>query len=92
MSSSPIAAVFDEVAAQIPDLIHREYPLTDSDRCGLLQALAQVPDPRARRGVRYPFTVVLAVAVCAMLPGARSFAAIGSGPPICPPRPARVWG
>ena len=77
MSSSPIAAVFDEVAAQIPDLMHQEHPLTDSDRYGLLQALAQVPDPRARRGVRYPFAVVLAVAVCAMLSGASSFAAIG---------------
>ena len=40
MSSSPIAAVFDEAAGQITDLIHRENPLTDSDQSGLLQALA----------------------------------------------------
>ncbi|WP_241255790.1 transposase family protein [Candidatus Protofrankia californiensis] len=43
----------------------------------MLEALAQVPDPRRRRGVRHPFAALLAIAVCAMLSGARSFAAIG---------------
>jgi predicted transposase YbfD/YdcC len=43
----------------------------------LLGVLGKVPDPRDRRGVRYPLTGVLAVAVCAVLTGARSFAAIG---------------
>lgn len=43
---------------------------------GLLDALSQVPDPRARRGVRYRFTAILAVAVCATLAGARSYSAI----------------
>jgi predicted transposase YbfD/YdcC len=43
---------------------------------GLLDALAQVPDPRDPRGVRYDLVPVLAVAVCATLAGARSFAAI----------------
>jgi predicted transposase YbfD/YdcC len=73
VSSSPIAGVVDHLAAQVDD----GCGVTDSDRCGLLEALAAVPDPRARRGVRYPFTAILAVAVCAMLGGARSFAAIG---------------
>ncbi|AXH97949.1 ISAs1 family transposase [Ornithinimicrobium avium] len=36
-----------------------------------------MPDPRDPRGVRYPLVGVLAVAVCAVLAGARSFAAIG---------------
>ncbi|RLP68036.1 ISAs1 family transposase [Mycetocola reblochoni] len=36
-----------------------------------------MPDPRDPRGVRYPLAGVLAVAVCAVLAGARSFAAIG---------------
>ncbi len=40
----------------------------------LLELLATVPDPR---GVRYPLAGVLAVAVTAILAGARSFAAIG---------------
>jgi predicted transposase YbfD/YdcC len=51
--------------------------VTVGDRQRLLEALAVVPDPRRRRGVRYPFAPVLAMAVCAMLAGARSFAAIG---------------
>lgn len=43
----------------------------------LLGVLGKVPDPRDPRGVRYPLAGVLAVAVCAVLAGARSFAAIG---------------
>lgn len=43
----------------------------------LLGVLAMVPDPRDPRGVRYPLAGVLAVAVCAVLTGARSFVAIG---------------
>ena len=39
----------------------------------LLSVLESVPDPRDRRGVRYP----LAVAVTAVIAGCRSFAAIG---------------
>ncbi|MFD0585016.1 transposase family protein [Dactylosporangium darangshiense] len=43
----------------------------------LLRALAAVPDPRHRRGVRYRLVSLLAVAVCAVLAGATTFAAIG---------------
>ncbi len=43
---------------------------------GLLAALERVPDPRHRRGIRHRHTTVLAVAVCAVLSGARSFLAI----------------
>ena len=42
----------------------------------LLMALAEVPDPRRRRGRRYPVAAVLTFAVCAMLCGARSLYAI----------------
>ena len=50
----------------------------DAQRCAdLLEHLAQLPDPRKRRGRRHGITAVLAVAVCAVLAGARSFAAIG---------------
>jgi predicted transposase YbfD/YdcC len=42
----------------------------------LLEQLDQLPDPRKRRGRRHGITAVLAVAVCAVLAGARSFAAI----------------
>ncbi|PFG33781.1 DDE family transposase [Sanguibacter antarcticus] len=43
----------------------------------LLRVLGGVPDPRDPRGVRYPLVGVLAVEVCAVLAGARSFTAIG---------------
>jgi predicted transposase YbfD/YdcC len=43
----------------------------------LLDALAQITDPRQRRGRQHPLGVVLAVAVAAVLAGARSLAAIG---------------
>ncbi|HET6952182.1 MAG TPA: transposase family protein [Acidimicrobiales bacterium] len=43
----------------------------------LVAALAQVPDPRDRRGVRHPAPAVLALAIAAVLAGSRSFYAIG---------------
>jgi predicted transposase YbfD/YdcC len=61
MSSSPIT---DAVAQ--PDRVKQ-----------LLDLLATVPDPRDPRGVRYRLAGVLAVAVTAVLAGARSFTAIG---------------
>lgn len=42
----------------------------------LLDALAVVPDPRHRRGVRYSVATILTFAVCAMLAGSRSLYAI----------------
>jgi DDE_Tnp_1-associated len=38
--------------------------------------MAGVPDPRSRRGIRHRFVSVLALAVCAVLAGARSYVAI----------------
>jgi DDE_Tnp_1-associated len=43
---------------------------------GLLAALADLPDPRARRGVRHRLTVVVTAAVCAVVAGYRSYTAI----------------
>jgi DDE_Tnp_1-associated/Transposase DDE domain len=67
--SSPIAAVAQRLAAPAalaPDQCH-----------DLLDYLAQIADPRHRRGRRHALVTVLAVAVCAVLAGARSLAAIG---------------
>ena len=46
------------------------------DPPGLLAVLARVTDPRHRRGVRHRLPVILGLAVCAVLAGARSFTAI----------------
>ena len=43
---------------------------------GLPAALAGLPDPRARRGVRHRLAVVVTAAVCAVVAGYRSYAAI----------------
>jgi predicted transposase YbfD/YdcC len=43
----------------------------------LLDLLAQVPDPRKRRGRRHALAGLLAVGMAAVIAGARSFAAIG---------------
>jgi predicted transposase YbfD/YdcC len=43
----------------------------------LLDLLAQVPDPRKRRGRRYPLAGLLAVGIAAVIAGSKSFAAIG---------------
>jgi hypothetical protein len=72
MTSSLIPALaVTTLVADVPPV-----PVTDSEHNGLLQALAAVPDPRRRRGVRYPLAGLLTVAVCAVLAGASSFAAI----------------
>ena len=43
----------------------------------LLDLLAQVPDPRKRRGRRHALSGLLAVGIAAVVAGSRSFAAIG---------------
>jgi hypothetical protein len=76
MPFSPISCVLDEFAGSLPGEPGGLLLATDGDRRRLVDALAVVADPRRRRGVRYPFVPLLSVAVCAMLAGARSFAAI----------------
>jgi len=44
---------------------------------GLVQVLAELPDPRRRRGVRHRLAGLVALAVTAVAAGARSYAAIG---------------
>ncbi|MCX4469377.1 transposase family protein [Micromonospora sp. NBC_01655] len=43
---------------------------------GRAAALADLPDPRARRGVRHRLVVVVTAAVCAVVAGYRSYTAI----------------
>jgi predicted transposase YbfD/YdcC len=67
-SSSPI----DPVISHLADLAEQAR----EDPQGLLAVLAQVTDPRRRRGIRHQIAVLLSLAVCAALAGARSFTAI----------------
>jgi predicted transposase YbfD/YdcC len=67
-------------SSSIPALAHRLdalVALAPSQCRSLLDDLAQITDPRQRRGRRHALTAVLAVAVAAVLSGARSLAAIG---------------
>lgn len=43
----------------------------------LLSFLADVPDPRSRHGRRHPLTAILALVCCAIMAGAKGYAAIG---------------
>jgi len=68
-SSSPIPAVAPRLA--VPAALA-------PDQCqSLVNDLAQLADPRHRRGRRHALGAVLAVAVAAVLAGARSLAAVG---------------
>jgi hypothetical protein len=42
----------------------------------LLDVLADIPDPRHRRGIRHPLSAILGLAVVAMLTGCKSYQAI----------------
>lgn len=42
----------------------------------LLEYLGQIPDPRGRQGRRFPLSAMLATVVCAVLCGARGYAAM----------------
>jgi hypothetical protein len=44
---------------------------------GLLERLAAITDPRAKRGVRHRLVSLLAIAAAAALSGAKSFVAVG---------------
>jgi ribosomal protein L12E/L44/L45/RPP1/RPP2 len=69
LSSSPIDPVLLQLAMAAE---------TDQlSSAGPRAALRRVPDPRKRRGLRHQISVILMIAGCAVMAGARSFAAIG---------------
>jgi len=69
MSSSPTYTVVDQFDED-------EFPDVPKAPAALLAALQQVPDPRKPRGLRHGLPVILSIAVCAVIAGARSFVAI----------------
>ncbi|MEU9288646.1 transposase family protein [Streptomyces sp. NPDC048275] len=68
-ASSPIPLAFDQLREH-PGAVPGEIP-------GLLECLAEVPDPRDPRGVRHALVVMLALTACAVLAGATSLPAVG---------------
>ncbi len=66
-----------------PEYEGREKALVDLNtvtlgpKGGLTEYLAKIKDPRKPRGVRHSQVTVLAVAICALLSGAKSFIGIG---------------
>lgn len=81
--SSPVARL---AAHRVPD---QPVPVPSGD---LLTYLAQVPDPRDCRGRWHELPGLLAVAVCAVLAGAKSLAAIGEWAADAPAAVLRTLG
>lgn len=68
-ASSPIPRALDQF---------REHPQLAPDEVpGLLERLAEIPDPRDPRGVRHALVAILALTACAVLAGATSLLAVG---------------
>jgi predicted transposase YbfD/YdcC len=77
-----------EASSLIPPALDqlREHPeATPEEVPGLLDRIAQVPDPRDPRGVRHALVGVLAQAACAVLAGATSLLAVGEWITDAPP-------
>jgi hypothetical protein len=55
-------------------------------------ALAILPDPRSRRGIRHRLTVVVTAAVCAVVAGHRSYTAIAEWVADLPDAAAELLG
>ncbi len=68
-----IAYDFQRVAREGSMKALRKFPVER-----LMGEIQQVQDPRKRRGIRHQVAVVLGIAVCAVICGARSFRAIGA--------------
>lgn len=76
----------------MPSSPHRPADAQPTRREQLLTLLNTMPDPRDPRGMRYPMATVLAVAVSAVLAGARSFAAIGEWATDAPAQVLEAFG
>ncbi|MEU6603427.1 transposase family protein [Streptomyces flaveolus] len=68
-TSSLISPALDQLRQQ-PAVTSEEVP-------GLLERLAEVPDPRDPRGIRHALAAVLALTACAVLAGTTYLLAVG---------------
>jgi predicted transposase YbfD/YdcC len=69
---APSSSLIDPAISHLTEVIGD----AGDDAPGVLAVLDRVADPRHRRGVRNRLLVILSLAVCAVLAGARSFTAI----------------
>jgi hypothetical protein len=69
---APPSSLIDPAVSHLVELAGE----AGAEQPGLLAVLATVADPRARRGVRHRLTVILGLALYAVVAGARSFTAI----------------
>src|SRR4051812_46346929 len=67
---SPIVAALDQPEASLDRETVPRVALS------LVEAFAEIPDPRHARGIRHGVLAILLLGACAVLTGARSFAAI----------------
>jgi predicted transposase YbfD/YdcC len=74
LSVLPIVAALDQVEVD-PDRVSAVVAAPGGE-LSLVDALSTVPDPRKARGVRHGVLAVLTLSACAVLAGARSFAAV----------------
>ncbi|MHA6780673.1 ISAs1 family transposase [Pseudonocardia saturnea] len=74
VSSSAIVAALIQPDTNLDEVVAEQG--VERTALSLLDALAEVPDPRAARGVRHGVLAVLLLSACAVLSGARSFVAI----------------
>src|SRR3954468_20137450 len=72
----PAAAVSPIVAALDYPEVTLAPQATPAAALSLVEALSEVPDPRNPRGIRHGVLAILLLGACAVLTGARSFAAI----------------
>jgi predicted transposase YbfD/YdcC len=73
--SSPIEPAIDHLVG-LARTVGDAAGASSGSPSGLLLVLEGVADPRKRRGVRHRLAVILGLAVCAVLAGARTFTAI----------------
>lgn len=93
MLIDPKAVMPASPSSLIASLSHLPAGLGPADVSADLPAvLADVPDPRARRGIRHRLTMVLTAAVCAVVAGYRSYTAIGEWVADLPADTARLLG
>jgi hypothetical protein len=80
----PLRADAQRILADVhpqPELFEKGYFMNVAacrieEKGGLIEHLWNVPDPRMKRGIRHHRVPVLATATCAMLSGAKNFAAM----------------